>query len=165
MGHVPLDADLYRRAIGRFATGVTLITAVHDDRQLTMTANSLSSVSLDPPLVLVCFMHDSETGAAVRNTSRFALNVLDAEHGPGIAKRCAQKAAAGDDQLSDVPTHPGPFGMPLIEGALECLSCEVETIHTIGDHDVAVAHTTHLEPPRLGSEPLIFYEGTFRALA
>ncbi|MFQ5426708.1 MAG: flavin reductase family protein, partial [Gaiellales bacterium] len=154
MGTAPLDGDLYRRAIGRFATGVTIVTALHEGRRLAMTANSLTSASIDPPLVLVCFMHDSETGAAVRASRRFALNVLDADRGPDLARRCAAKAEPGRDQLADVRTRDGPFGMPLIEGALECLSCEVNLIRTVGDHDLVIAAGAHLEPAHDGTEPL-----------
>ena len=156
-----VDPLAYRAAIGRFATGVAIVTALHGERRLAMTANSLTSVSVEPRRILVCFMHDSGTGRAVRETRSFALNILDATHGPELARRCARKAELDEDQLADVPTSPGPRGLPLIDGCLEHLVCTVERTHVVGDHDVVIAAAKPAKQARTGSAPLVFYDGGF----
>ena len=153
----------YRALIGRFATGVGIVTAAHAGRRLAMTANSITSISLEPRLLLASFMHDSETGAAVRGSGRFGLSILEAERGRDIARRCAGKLdpQEGDDQLAEIATCTGPDGLALIEGALECLTCSVEQIHSVGDHDIVVARARRVPEAEAAGEPLVLYEGTF----
>ena len=158
----PVDPGLYREVIGRFATGVGVVTAVLGDREFAMTANSIASVSLDPLLVLVSFMRDSDTGRAVRTSGHFALSVLDSVDGRDVARACARKLTTGtDDQLAGVPTYRGPRGLVLIEGAIECLACTVEQIHTVGDHDVVIARTECVPAAQGNGRPLVFFDGSF----
>ncbi|MEZ5099896.1 MAG: flavin reductase family protein [Thermoleophilia bacterium] len=159
-----LDSRAYRRTIGRFATGVSVLTAAHDGRRFAMTANSITSVSLEPPLVLACFMQDSDTGRAIRASGFFGLNVLDALRGEALARRFARKAEGDEDQLAGVDVHEGPHGLPLLEGCLEHLVCRVDCVHVVGDHDVVVAHAECVDLPPAGSEPLVWYAGGFWAL-
>ncbi len=160
-GTASVDKLAYRAAIGRFATGVAIVTAVHGGRRLAMTANSLTSVSVEPRRILVCFMHDSDTGLAVRDTRSFALNVLAATQGPELARKCARKAEPAEDQLEGVPTSALPNGLPLIDGCLEHLLCTVEQTHVVGDHDVVIARAELVRQPGTSSEPLVFYNGGF----
>ena len=159
----PVDPGSYRAAIGRFATGVTIVTATHRGRRLAMTANSITSISLEPRLVLASFMHESDTGAAVRSSGRFGLSVLEAELGRDIARRCAGKLdpQEGDDQLAGIATYTAPDGLALIDGALECLICSVEQIHTVGDHDVVIGRAERVPEAEAPGEPLVFYNGGF----
>ncbi len=159
----PIDPAAYRRMIGRFATGVAIVTAAQGDQRFAMTANSITSVSREPLLVLASFMRDSDTGAAVRRSGRFGLSILEAEGGRELASRCAGKLepSEGTDQLTGVATCLGPDGVPLIDGALECLLCTVEQIHTIGDHDVAIGRGQRVPEAEGPGEPLVFYDGGF----
>lgn len=160
----PVDPADYRKLIGLFATGVGIVTATHRGRRFAMTANSITSASSEPLLVLVSFMRDSDTGEAVHRSARFGLSVLGAEQGEVLARRCASKLDPGDqgDQLTGVPTYEGPGGIPLIAGALECLACAVEQTHAIGDHDVVIARAERVAAPEApDAEPLVFYDGGF----
>lgn len=160
----PVDPADYRRLIGLFATGVGIVTATHRGRRFAMTANSITSASTDPLLVLVSFMRDSDTGEAVHRSARFGLSVLEAQRGETVARKCARKLDPGDpgDQLTGIPTHEGPGGLPLIAGALECLVCTVEQTHAMGDHDVVIARAERVvEAEAPDAEPLVFYDGAF----
>ncbi len=161
-----VDPRLYRELIGKFATGVGVVTALLSEGQYAMTANSITSVSLTPPLVLVSFMRDSDTGQAVRESGRFGLSILDSAGGREVARLCAGKLSAeGDNQLAALPTQTGPHDLPLIEGAIECLVCSVEQIHTVGDHDVVIARTESVPAAQGSGEPLVFFDGSFWQLA
>lgn len=149
--------------IGRFATGVGIVTANWSGERYAMTANSITSVSTEPLLVLASFMRESDTGDAVRRSARFGLSILEAERGREIAQRCAGKRdlTAAQDQLDGLATVAGPGGVPLITGALECLVCVVEQIHAIGDHDVVIGRATRVAEAEGAGEPLVFYDGSF----
>lgn len=161
-GSATVDPALYRELIGKFATGVGVVTALLGEREFAMTANSITSVSLDPLLVLVSFMRDSDTGQAVRKSGRFGLSVLDSVHGRDIARACARKLATDTDtQLAGVSTYRGHDGAILVEGALECLACTVEQIHAVGDHDVVIARTERVPAAQGDGRPLVFFDGSF----
>jgi flavin reductase (DIM6/NTAB) family NADH-FMN oxidoreductase RutF len=162
----PVDPRLYRELIGNFATGVGVVTALLGEQQYAMTANSITSVSLAPPLVLVSFMRDSDTGRAVHKSGRFGLSILDSADGRDVARLCAGKLSAeGDNQLDALPTHIGPHDLPLIDGAIECLVCSVEQIHTVGDHDVVIARTEPVPAAQGSGDPLVFFDASFWQLA
>ena len=162
----PVDPRLYRELIGKFATGVGVVTALHGERPYAMTANSITSVSLVPMLVLVSFMRDSDTGRAVHKSGRFGLSILDSADGREIARVCTGKLSAdGDNQLAAIPTYTGPHDLRFIHGAIECLVCTVEQIHTIGDHDVVIARTEPVPAAQGTGDPLVFFDGSFWQLA
>src|SRR5271166_2139153 len=134
------DADLtseeFRRAVGHFATGVTVVTSVGPDGQpVGTTANAVSSLSLDPPLILVCFDRASLTLEAIRSHGAFVVNVLAApqrELAANFARRGAEAVWAG------VQHGPGPTGSPRLEGALATLECTVEHSLPGGDHEIVI---------------------------
>lgn len=160
------DVRAYRQAIGRFATGVSIITAVHDGRCYAMTANALTSVSLDPILLLVCFMRDSDTGAAIRSSGFFGLNILEATRGETIARRCARKLEPGEDQLEGLELVDGPQGLPLIAGCLGHVVCRVERILEAGDHNVVIASVEEFEESDTHeADPIVFFAGRFWRLS
>ncbi|WP_211261324.1 flavin reductase family protein [Pseudonocardia acaciae] len=151
-----VDPVAMRRAMGRFATGVAVITAL--DAEGTphgMTLNSLTSVSLDPPLLLVCFNHGARTATAVADTGRFAVSVLAARQEP-IARRFA---ARGDDHFAGLPLSYGRHRVPVVPDALAHLECTVDRTVTAGDHVVVfglVEHTCERD-----GQPLAFLSGRF----
>ena len=161
-----VDPQAYREMIGRFATGVGIVTAEYAGQRFAMTANSITSVSTNPLLVLASFMRESETGAAVSRSGRFGLSILEAQAGRDIAKRCAGKLdpRRAEDQLTGIATYRGPDGIPLIEGALECMVCAVEQLHAIGDHDVVIGRASRVPEAEAKGEPLVFYDGRFWSL-
>lgn len=129
----PADATKFRHLLGRFATGVTVVTALdRSGRPAGMTASALSSVSLDPPLLLVCVGLQAEFHKAMSAAARFAVNVLaaDQEH------LSRQFAAVGGDHFAGVACHAGPHGLPLLDGVVAHVFCDRWSRHEAGDHTV-----------------------------
>ncbi len=148
-----------RDVMGHFATGVTVVTARGEGgAPVGTTANAISSVSLDPPLLLACLARSSETLAAVRAEGRFGINILAAEqreHSDRFAKK-------GDAVAShEVEFHEHDLGVPVLPGALATIACEVEAIHPAGDHEIVVGLAHHLEHREPGAKPLLFYRGAY----
>lgn len=142
--------------MGRFATGVAVITTLDQAGQPHgMTVNSLISVSLDPPLILVCFTEGARTGDAVTGTGRFAASVLASRQEP-IARRFASR---GEDHFEDLPLNYGEHDVPVVPDALAHVECRVSNSFTAGDHLVvlgAVERTCHRE-----GHALAFMNGRF----
>lgn len=151
----PVEPLVMRQAMGRFATGVAVVTTEHDGRPDGMTINSLTSVSLDPALLLVCFNHGARSADAVARSGRFAVNVL-ARRQQAIALRFATR---GEDHFSGLGLEYGRHEVPVVPNALAHLECEVETLLEAGDHTVVIGKVvqTCLAP----GEPLAFYAGRF----
>jgi 3,4-dihydroxy-2-butanone 4-phosphate synthase len=164
-GAPPRPADtgrLMRDVMGHFATGVSVVTA-RDSGGVPVgtTANAISSVSLDPPLLLACLAKNSETLAAIRETGRFAVNILAAEQ-RHHSDRFAKKGAAVSAHEVEFDDH--DFGVPILPGALATIVCEVEAIHEAGDHEIVIGDARHLYHREPGTEPLLFYRGSYSQL-
>jgi flavin reductase (DIM6/NTAB) family NADH-FMN oxidoreductase RutF len=128
-----VDGAQFRHLLGRFATGVTVVTALDaGGRPAGMTASALSSLSLEPPLLLVCVGHKAEFLKTIRQAEHFALNVLAAnqEH---LSRRFA---ATGADPFASVPHTAGPNGAPLLHGVVAHILCDRAGQHVAGDHTV-----------------------------
>lgn len=151
-----------RRAMGHFATGVTVITSVSPDgRPVGTTANAVSSLSLDPPLLLACFDRSSETLAAIGAHGAFAVNILAApqeELSSNFARR--GPAAAWDG----VPHQPGTTGSPRLQGVLATLECAVEHRLPGGDHEIVVGRVRAAHTGDGSGSPLLFWRGRYASL-
>ena len=155
------DARELRHALGRFATGVCLITTVTEDGQpLALTANSFSSVSLDPPLALWNLQNNSDVFAHFATPRYFAINVLSLEQ-QALSNQYAKK---GQHALEPDHFSPGKFGAPIIRDALVSFDCEMEATHEGGDHLIIVGRV-HEMHSRADGEPLVFYAGGYRELS
>jgi 3-hydroxy-9,10-secoandrosta-1,3,5(10)-triene-9,17-dione monooxygenase reductase component len=153
------DASAFRDALGRFATGVAFITAAPDGGPAGLIVNSLTSVSLEPPLVSFSPARSSLTWSRMRRTGRFGVNVLAWRH-----ERFAMRATpAGADRFAGLDWELGRSGVPLLMDALACLECEIVAEHPAGDHWIVVGRVAHL---RIASDqdPLVFFAGAFGAL-
>jgi flavin reductase (DIM6/NTAB) family NADH-FMN oxidoreductase RutF len=157
-----VEADRLRAAMGRFATGVTVITTRDPDgRPFGTTANAVSSVSLRPPLVLACLREESETLAALLARRKFAINVLHSSQ-TELSDRFARPSA---HDTWDAVAHRSVADIPVLEGAIATLWCDLHDIADGGDHSVVVGHVTDLEQTGSGdAEPLLFYGGAYRSL-
>jgi len=131
-----LDAVAMRQAMGRFATGVAVVTTSHDGEPHGMTVNSLTSVSLDPPLLLVCLTTGARTTDAVISRGRFVVNVLAARQ-EQIALRFARR---GEEHFAGLDNPAGTSGhtVPVVPGALLHADCSVDTTLSAGDHVVVI---------------------------
>ena len=154
------DARTFRDALGCFATGVTIITAMDAEGQpIGLTANSFTSVSLDPPLLLVCVANNAGSAAVLRDAERFAVNVLQIGQQP-TSNRFAGK---GEDRFANTPWEVGEFGTPVLTGSLSSFECARDAVHDGGDHFILVGRVLKamFEPRR---DPLLYFRGKYRRL-
>lgn len=147
----------FRAALGQFATGVTIVTAIDvQGRRVGLTANSFNSVSLDPPLVLWSLSKQSSSMPALLEATAYAVNVLGADQRV-LAERFARR---GIDRFEGVAWRPGFSGVPLIDGAVASFECKPRNHHDEGDHVIFVGEVTHCRR-RVGAVPLVFHGGRF----
>jgi len=156
------NPELFREVFGRFATGVAVITAAGSDGSGGMTANALCSLSLDPLLALVCFENRARTLPIVRDAGRFGVNLLAAEQ-EDIAGVFASKLPEAEKLVG--VDHRLEHGVPIIEGALAWAVCELQELIAGGDHTIAIGRVLALGLKQDEPEPLLWYAGTYRALA
>ena len=156
-----LSATEFRKAMGAFATGVTIITVDLEGEVHGMTANAFTSVSLDPMLVLVCVDHSTRTHAHLHAKKRFGINVL-CEDQRAISEyyarpeRVHERAEAEAGASFDRTSH----GTPILHGALAYFECRLETVQEAGDHSIFIAE---VEDVVLGEgDPLLFFRGKYR---
>jgi len=157
-----IASDEFRHAVGHFATGVTVVTSVGPDGQpVGTTANAVSSLSLEPPLILVCFDRTSATLDAIHQHGAFVVNVLSAPQQELSANFARRGLAAVWD---GVEHRPGPTGSPRLEGSLAALECTVEHSLPGGDHEIIVGRVRYAETSGDGGAPLLFWRGTYLSL-
>jgi flavin reductase (DIM6/NTAB) family NADH-FMN oxidoreductase RutF len=149
----------FRRAMSRFATGVTLITTRLGDELHGMTANAVTSLSLDPMLVLVCVDKTADTHDILSRAGVFAVNILNREQAE-ISNRFAKKEFDGAHGLGDLPHAFAVTGAPIIEGALAYLDCRTVTEHHGGDHTIFIGEVAEARELSDGV-PLVFYRGKY----
>ena len=148
-----------RRSLGRFATGVTVVTCRGDKGPCGITANSFSSVSLDPPLVLWNLQNNSDVYDVFASPRYFAINILSLEQ-QEHSNRYAKK---GDHLLAPEHYQDGKYGAPIIRDALVSFECELDATHEGGDHLIIVGRVRDLQQ-RTDGEPLLFFSGGYREL-
>jgi len=159
----PPGRDEFRAVMGRFATGVTIVTTRLGDELHGMTANGVTAVSLDPPLVLVCIDRSSDSHDIVDASGVFALSILGRHQGP-LSQRFAVKEGGSAHGLEGVPHHVRATGAPIVDGSLAYLDCRVVGRYPGGDHTIFVGEVA--DAGRLdGGEPLVFYEGRYAGLS
>ena len=154
------DARTLRDAMGCFATGITIVTALDGQgAPVGLTANSFTSVSLDPPLLLVCIANNAGTAPVLRTAERFGVNVLQIGQQPA-SNRFAGK---GEDRFAATAWAPGETGVPLLDGSLVSFECQRHAVHEAGDHFILVGDVVRaqFEPRR---DPLLYFRGKYRRL-
>ncbi len=155
------DSRAFRNALGEFATGVAVVTAMTNEGvPMGITVNSFSSVSLDPPLVLWCLDKKSDTLDVFERCVGFTINVLAAKQ-QGLSNRLAQR---GDHGLDNIATTAGVNGCPSINDALASFECAVEKRHDAGDHIIMVGRVEAFHC-RNAAAPLIYHRGTYGGLS
>ena len=156
-----IEGREYRDALGRFATGVCLITTTTaDGRHLALTANSFSSVSLDPPLVLWNLQDNSDVFDEYASPERYAINILSQEQ-MDLSNTYAKK---GGHELAPAHFTIGEHGAPVISGALASFECEPYATHEGGDHVIIVGRVMGMSSSGEG-RPLLFFGGSYGELA
>jgi flavin reductase (DIM6/NTAB) family NADH-FMN oxidoreductase RutF len=139
---------------------VAIVTCTGPDGPAGLTTNAVTSLSLDPVLLLVCFDNDSRTLAAVRQARRFAVNVLRAGQ-EDLAAVFASKRVAREK--FEAVTHADAHGVPVLDGALAWLACDLRDLHPGGDHSIGIGAVTHMDADPAG-EPLVWFRGAYHRL-
>jgi 4-nitrophenol 2-monooxygenase / 4-nitrocatechol 4-monooxygenase, reductase component len=153
-----LSSNEFRNVIAHFASGVTVITVIENGTAYGATANAVSSLTLEPPMVLICMNKSSQTGVAVAAQRAFAINILAANQA-ALAARFARK---DPHKFDGVPVVTGPFGQPLLSEALAHLECRTVEEVTGGTHSVFIAEVESASA-RAGA-PLAYFRGQFGRL-
>ena len=157
-----IDGREFRRVLGHYPTGVTVVTAACPGGPEGLTIGSFTSVSLDPPLVSFCPGHDSDSWARMRGAGSFCVNVLSDEQA-GVSTIFASKA---DDKFEGLATRVEATGAPVIEGCLAWIDCRLEAVHAAGDHDIVVGRVAALGTAGgSASGPLVFFKGAYGRVA
>ena len=150
-----VDPHAFRAAMGAFATGVAIVTATDNGAWFGMTVNSLTSVSLDPCLLLICPRRGSATGNAMKASGMFAVNLLNKSQ-KELASRFVGNIA---DRFNGVGVEIGTRGLPILHDALSHFECVVRNVHAGGDHDIVIGEVVSCH--RREGDPLVFFRGAF----
>lgn len=153
-----------RDAMGCLATGVCVVTTVLDGRDVAMTANSVTSVSLEPPLILFCVANTSKFGQSVVTEGRWGVSVLDA-NAYELSSHFARPGRSHDGQFEHIRHHRGPVtGVALLDTSVAELECVTEETHPAGDHVIVVGRVVSLDQHGESAHPLLFHRGRYRWL-
>ena len=155
-----IEPDTFRRVMGHFVTGVTVVTALHDDQPFGITVNALSSVSLQPPLVMVALDRRRFLTPIVRAGGRYGVNILGEDQQALSDCFAGAPVTPGRERFCGASWHPGPSGLPLIDGAIATLECTVVETFSAGDHDLFIGEVDTLESHGdrgLEPMPLLYY--------
>ena len=154
------DQRTLRDALGSFATGVTVVTCVDDEGQpFGLTVNSFTSVSLEPPLLLVCIAKRARCAAAMAAASHFAVNVLQTGQQPASIRFSTRD----EDRFGATPWSTGETGAPLLMDSLAVFECERHAVHDGGDHDMLIGRLLRASFDR-NMDPLLYFRGKYRRL-
>ena len=160
-----LTPDQYRLAMGRFASGVTVLSTLAGGHDHAMTASALTSVSLEPMLVLACIEVDARFHDAVSEAGVWGISVLAARQRP-IADWLSTQGRPLHGQLDRIPFHRGEkTGVALLDGALATIECQTVNIHPAGDHSVVVGEVLSLRAEEHPGEALVYYRSRYGTLA
>lgn len=154
-----LDTELFKRAMSCFPTGITLVTTTDaNGKNWGFTASAFSSVSLDPPQILVCLSKEADCCSAFTSAERFAVNILKREH-ESLARRFATK---GEDKFRGGEFRKGNLGAPILPGALAILECVPDTIIPSGDHAILIGLVEHVKVQE--GEAAIYFRSRFHSI-
>lgn len=150
-------ARRFRDVLGRFCSGVTVVTSISGDQPVGMTCQSFSSVSLDPPLVMFIPAKTSRAWPAMQRAGFFCVNFLAADQ----AELSNTFATRGVDKFAEVAWTPAPSGAPLLDGVVGHVDCTIHAVHEMGDHYVVVGQVRDLAVGA-AEDPLLFFRGAYR---
>jgi flavin reductase len=153
----------FRATVGAFTTGVTVVTTRGEEHAYGMTANAFSSVSLDPPLILVCVISPSEGADHITRNGVFAVNILTADQEPLSRYFASRDRPKGRDAFKEVSHRFAASGAPILEGAAAFMDCRLHAAHEAGDHLIVIGEVLELET-NAGGTPLVFHGGRYRSL-
>lgn len=156
-----IEPASFRKALGNFASGITVITSCLNDEPVGFTCQSFYSVSMTPPLVSFSVMSRSASYPKIRKARRFAVNILSGEQAM-ISNQFAQRGA---DKFHGVYWQHSPLGNPIIGGSLHWLDCEIHAEHEAGDHLIVIGEVKALSLQEAQTQPLLYFKGQYCNLA
>jgi 3-hydroxy-9,10-secoandrosta-1,3,5(10)-triene-9,17-dione monooxygenase reductase component len=151
-----VGAAAFRAALGRFCTGVTVVTAAGADGPAGFACQAFAALSLEPPLVLFCPSARSRSWPVIEAAGRFCVNVLAHDQ----RDVSAVFGTSGADKFGTVAWRAAPSGAPVLDGVLTWVDCELEASYPSGDHHVVIGRVAALGPSR-DTRPLLFYRGAY----
>jgi flavin reductase (DIM6/NTAB) family NADH-FMN oxidoreductase RutF len=155
---MPIDDSQFKLAMSHFASGVTVVTTEHEGKQYGMTVASFASLSLHPPLVLVCVEHGAKSHDAIRDAKKFGVSILGREQSD-VSGRFASRV---DDRFAGVDTVRGTLGVPLIADAITTLECTLHDALPGGDHTIFVGEV--VEARTRDGAPLLYFRSGYREM-
>ncbi len=154
-----IDRDLFRAVLGRFASGITVITACDAHGQPHgMTVSAFSSMSLDPPLILICIGNDATMAPVLAAADSFAVNVLT-DSQESLSRRFSGKM---DDRFAGIGYSDGKTGVPLLDDVLASIECRIVARHAAGDHEIVIGQVEQAKASE--GRPLLYYRGGYATL-
>jgi len=154
-----VDDAAFKLAMSHFASGVTVVTTEHEGKQFGLTVASFASLSLHPPLVLVCIEKSVKSHDAIAGAGKFGVSILDRKQ----AETSGRFASKIDDKFAGVDVVEGELGVPLVRGAICTLACRVHSQLPGGDHSIFVGEV--VDAQTTNGEPLVYYRSAYRDLA
>ncbi len=155
-----MDRDAFRSVLGRFASGITVVTTCTDDgHDHGMTVSAFCSVSLNPPLVLVCVAKNAEMYKVLKKVSHFTVNVL-ASHQEALSRRFADLDA--EQRFEGIGFRRGKFGAPVLHDILAYVECGIQERRDAGDHGIVIGEVQHAAARE--DRPLLYYRGGYAQL-
>ena len=158
-----VDSRLFRDVMGTFASGVTVVTLNVDDTPRGMTANAFLSLSLDPPLVIVCVQETGSMHSLFERADAFGVNVLASDQQP--LSDLFAKHGVPDQPMGGFAYRFGELGVPLLSNVLGYAECRIVERLPGGDHTIIVGHATDVAFDRQDADPLLFFRGSYRQIA
>lgn len=155
---MPVDDAQFKMAMSHFASGVTIVTTEHDGRPYGLTVASFASLSLHPPLVLVCIENTVKSLDAIKASKKFGVSILGSEQSD-VSNRFASRV---DDKFAGTSTRRGELGVPLIDGALCSIECTLRDQLPGGDHTIFVGEVVGVQA-REGA-PLVYFRSGYRQI-
>lgn len=152
-----IDGGEFRRVLGNFPTGVTVVTATTDAGPIGVAIGSFVSISLEPPLVGFFLGTTSGSGTAIKEAGHFCVNILGSDQ----MELCGTMASKGDDKFEGVDFTAAPgTGAPILPGILAVIDCTLDNVSDAGDHDLFVGRVQHLDTVNDVS-PMVFFQGQY----
>ncbi len=155
-----LEASSLRRAMGRFATGISIISAHHAGQTHAMTANAICTISFDPLIVMVCVNKKSKMNEFIQQAGSFAINIL-AEEQEIISRHFA---GAGQGEVPETLHFELVENTPLLDGTLAAVACKIDQALDAGDHTMLLGRVETVRYKEEDEQPLIYYRGRYRRL-
>lgn len=155
---MPVDDAKFKLAMSHFASGVTVVTTLHEGKPYGLTVASFASLSLHPPLILVCIEKAVRSHDAIAAAGKFAVNILESAQA-AVSNRFASKS---EDKFQGLKTNPGHDGLPLLPGALCIIECSVQQQLPGGDHSIFIGEVLEIHTSE--GAPLVYYRSAYREI-